>query len=110
MPQKDRQASYIFGHLQFYKSALGFRVSLHQNHGFPALFFGNINSFNHSIMPGKRETVMKEIKKVRKEIDDLEWKLRNDVVPEEDVPDIKKKIEDLKKVIKNMLETLPGMK
>lgn len=61
-------------------------------------------------MPGKRETVMKEIKKVRKEIDDLEWKLRNDVVPEEDVPDIKKKIEDLKKVIKNMLETLPGMK
>ena len=52
---------------------------------------------------------MKEIKKVQKEIDDLEWKLCNDVVAE-DVPDVKQKIVDLKKVIVTMLESLPGMK
>ena len=61
-------------------------------------------------MPGKRETVMKEIKKIRKEIDDLEWKIRNDVVGEDEVPDIREKINDLRKLIENMLETLPGMK
>ena len=61
-------------------------------------------------MPGKRETVMKEIKKIRKEIDDLEWKIHNDVVGEDEVPDIREKINDLKKLIENMLETLPGMK
>ena len=60
-------------------------------------------------MPGKHETVMKEIKKI-KEIDDLEWKIRNDVVGEDEVPDIREKINDLKKLIENMLETLPGMK
>ena len=55
-------------------------------------------------------TVMKEIKKVQKEIGDLEWKLCNDVVAENDVPDVKQKIVDLKKVIVTMLESLPGMK
>ena len=37
-------------------------------------------------------TIMKEIKKVQKEIDDLEWKLHNDVVAEDDVPDVKQKL------------------
>ena len=53
---------------------------------------------------------MKEIRKVQKEIDNLEWKLRNDVVDEDAVQEIKQKIEDLRKVIVDMLETLPGMK
>ena len=61
-------------------------------------------------MLGNSVTVMKEIKKVQKEIDDLEWKLRNDVVAEDDVPDVKQKIVDLKKVIITMLESLPSMK
>lgn len=61
-------------------------------------------------MPGRRDTVMKEIRKVQKEIDNLEWKLRNDVVDEDAVQEIKQKIEDLRKVIVDMLETLPGMK
>ena len=55
-------------------------------------------------------TVMKEIKKVQKEIDNLEWKLHNDVEAEDDVPDVKQKIVDLKKVIITILESLPGMK
>ena len=55
-------------------------------------------------------TVMKEIKKVQKEIDNLEWKLCYDVVAEDDVPDVKQKIVDLKKVIVTMLESLPSMK
>ena len=61
-------------------------------------------------MPGKRDTVMKEIKKIRKEIDDLEWSIRNDVVDEDEITDIRKKIADKKQLIETMLESLPGMK
>ena len=53
---------------------------------------------------------MKEIKKVQKEIENLQWKLRNDVVDDADKPEIQQKIEDLKKVIEHMLESLPGLK
>ena len=55
-------------------------------------------------------TVMKEMKKVQKEIDNLEWKLCNDVVAENDVQDVKQKILDLKQVIVIMVESLPSMK
>ena len=61
-------------------------------------------------MPGKRDTVMKEIKKIWKEIDDLEWSIRNDVVDEDEITDIRKKIADKKQLIETMLESLPGMK
>ena len=53
---------------------------------------------------------MKEIKKIRKEIDDLEWSIRNDVVDEDEITDIRKKIADKKQLIETMLESLPGMK
>ena len=53
---------------------------------------------------------MKEVKKVQKEIDDLEWKIRNEVVDEDAVDALKEMIADLKKVITTMLESLPGMK
>ena len=74
---------------------------------FSRVFFWECQSVK---MPGRRDTVMKEIRKVQKEIDNLEWKLRNDVVDEDAVQEIKQKIEDLRKVIVDMLETLPGMK
>ena len=61
-------------------------------------------------MLGKRATVMKEVKKIQKEIDDLEWKIRNEVVDEDAENALKEKIADLKKVITTMLESLPGMK
>ena len=61
-------------------------------------------------MPGKHAMVMKEVKKVQKEIDNLEWKIRNEVVDEDAVNALKEKIADLKKVITTMLESLPGMK
>ena len=50
---------------------------------------------------------MKEVKKIQKEIDDLEWKICNEVVDEDAE---KEKIADLNKVIITMLESLPGMK
>ena len=55
-------------------------------------------------------TIMKEIKKVQKEIDNLEWKIRNEVVDDDAVNALKKKITELKEVITAMLETLPSMK
>ena len=61
-------------------------------------------------MPGKRDAVMKEIQKICKEIDNLEWKICNDVVDEDDIPGIRQKIEDKRKLIETMLESLPGMK
>ena len=53
---------------------------------------------------------MKEVKKIQKEIDNLEWKIRNEVVDEDAKNALKEKIADLKKVIITMLESLPGMK
>ena len=53
---------------------------------------------------------MKEVKKVQKEIDDLESKICNEVVDDDAVNALKEKIADLKKVITTMLESLPGMK
>ena len=61
-------------------------------------------------MPGKHNTVMKEVKKIQKEIDDLEWKICNEVVDEDADNALKEKIADLKKVIITMLESLPVMK
>ena len=60
-------------------------------------------------MLGKHATVIKEVKKVQKEIDDLEWKIHNEVVDEDAINALKEKIADLKKVT-TMLESLPGMK
>ena len=60
-------------------------------------------------MPGNHGTIMKEIKKVQKEIDNLEWKIRNEVV-DDDAVNALKKITELKEVITAMLETLPSMK
>ena len=53
---------------------------------------------------------MKEVKKIQKEIDDLEWKICNEVVDEDAENALKEKIADLNKVIITMLEFLPGMK
>ena len=61
-------------------------------------------------MPGNRTTIMKEIKKVQKEIDNLEWKIRNEVVDDDAINALKKKITELKEVITAMLETLPSIK
>ena len=56
-------------------------------HGFPANFSSNTTISLK--MPGKCVMVMKEIKKIQKKIDDLEWKIRNYVVYENDLPDIR---------------------
>ena len=79
-----------------------------QNHGYPAIFSWNTNFFFK--MPGNHVTIMKEIKKVQKEIDNLEWKIRNEVVDDDAVNALKKKITELKEVITAVLETLPSMK
>ena len=50
-----------------------------------------------------------EISTIRKEIDNSEWKLRNDLIPEEEMPTIRAKINDLKKLIEAKLDTLPGL-
>ena len=46
---------------------------------------------------------MKEVKKIQKEIDNLEWKISNEVVDEDAENALKEKIADLKKVIITML-------
>ena len=74
---------------------------------FPRFFLGIPNIFQNA---GKTRHGYERNKKIQKEIDDLEWKIRNKVVDEDAKNALKEKIADLKKVIITMLESLPGMK
>ena len=80
---------------------------MHKNHGFPAIFSWNTKYFSKC---QKTRHGYERSKKIQKEIDDLEWKIHNEVVDEDAKNALKEKIADLKKVIITMLESLPGMR
>ena len=59
-------------------------------------------------MPPKRKDVEKEIAKINKEISDLKWSLKNDVLSAKKRQDKKEKISELKKVRKDLTKMIEG--
>ena len=59
-------------------------------------------------MPSKRKDVEREISKINKEISDLKWALKNEVLTAKKRQEKKDKISELKKVRKELTKTIDG--